>query len=99
MIDKIYDLNEHLIEALKDSQRANAELRADGFKLLDRGHDASSRLASATDLLNQWARQDCAPEAKDERSLNDLINRLWDAHCGLQMQYRELKARMDGLEK
>lgn len=40
--------------------------------------DAESLLASATDLLNTWAREYGVVEARNEREIKFVISRLWD---------------------
>jgi hypothetical protein len=41
-------------------------------------NDALSLLASATDLLNSWAREMGVQEARTENDIKGVINRLWD---------------------
>ena len=39
--------------------------------------DAASLLASATDLLNTWARESGVTEARNESEIKQVIDRLW----------------------
>ena len=41
--------------------------------------EAESLLASATDLLNSWAREFSVKEAHNESEIKQVINRLWEA--------------------
>lgn len=40
--------------------------------------DRDSLLASATDLLNSWAREMAVKEAHDESEIKEVIDRLWN---------------------
>jgi hypothetical protein len=42
------------------------------------GDDAESLLASATDMLNTWAREMSVLEARDEKDIKGVIDRLWN---------------------
>jgi hypothetical protein len=44
------------------------------------GMEARSLLASATDSLNTWARESGVSEAVNEKSIHEVIDRLWSHH-------------------
>lgn len=46
---------------------------------LDEKNDALSLLASATDLLNSWAREMSVREAYNEQDIKGVVDRLWSA--------------------
>lgn len=47
---------------------------------LERAHEAEGLLASATDLLNMWARESGVLEAGTEADIKGVIDRLWTRH-------------------
>jgi len=62
--------------ALDAFNEARKSLQIDGVAAVER-HDADSLLASATDLLNSWAREMSVAEARDEKDIKGVIDRLW----------------------
>lgn len=68
-------------------------------------NDALSLLASATDLLNSWAREMGVQEARTEDDIKGVINRLWDGISRLSfgevvcVEWRESKLVRGDLKK
>lgn len=65
--EKIADLTAKLGEAERQRETIRANM-----------HDAEGLLASATDLLNSWAREHSVTEARCEENIKQVINGLWD---------------------
>lgn len=67
--------------------------------LRDERDEANSTLASATDLLNSWAREMQVPEAYNESDIKGVIERLWSNVSQLLFgEAAALRARAAGTE-
>lgn len=65
----------------KECRSLAFELRSAAAQLLPENEDLESQLATATDKLNSWAREQGVEECKDpykNYQLRDLVDRLWD---------------------
>ena|SRR5689334_16067110 len=61
--------------------------------------DAESLLASATDLLNSWAREWGVVETFNEQGIKVLINELWDKAANIRLKRDELQQRAQDVRR
>ncbi len=73
----LHDAHEALKGSARDAERI-VDLSAKLAGAIDERDEARSMLASCTDLANSWAREHSVPEARDERTLQQLIAGLWN---------------------